>query len=379
MYKAFEDYYRDASIKHLILGEHQGYLISPPFSTDNCKDYSKIAVFEEKIRYIDLKIPPATSKINAMSTVNDSLWMIPYGIYDEFNAVIEIKDFNPTSHQINKKGKGQFYSSASNGKQACSFPLGYSETQFFIFIDNNGLQILDFPSGHTKCHMGVVYCNNRFWSMPRGDTPGYQDLVSYDGKNLKKHEVPVNPEITRKFTDAVVFDNKIFSLPFGETSGLTKIIEFDTETESFNTYGIDIPDFAKKFNTQILVGTTIIGLPYGDEKTYDSNFGITFDVLTKKVSSFKIKESYGGKYRYRSAISFKNHAVFFPTGTVNLPIYKITPQGGISIDKIINDILFGRPVIYKDHICCIGYQIDTKKHFLYTFDENLKILEKKLI
>ena len=28
--------------------------------------------------------------------------------------------------------------------------------------------------------MGTVYCNGKYWSMPRGDVAGYNNLVSFD-------------------------------------------------------------------------------------------------------------------------------------------------------------------------------------------------------
>ena len=77
MYKAFEDFYREAKIKHLLLAEHEGKLISPPFATELCKDYSKVAVFGDSVSYIYLDFRPVTSKINATARVNGSTWLLP--------------------------------------------------------------------------------------------------------------------------------------------------------------------------------------------------------------------------------------------------------------------------------------------------------------
>ena len=42
MYKAFQDFYKEQSIKHMLLVEHNNELLSPPFATEKCKDYSKV-------------------------------------------------------------------------------------------------------------------------------------------------------------------------------------------------------------------------------------------------------------------------------------------------------------------------------------------------
>jgi len=46
-YKSFEDYYREAEIKHLVLFKHGNYLISPPFCTDKCKEYSRVLIYKD--------------------------------------------------------------------------------------------------------------------------------------------------------------------------------------------------------------------------------------------------------------------------------------------------------------------------------------------
>ena len=75
-YKAFEDFYRETKIRHLLLEKHNDVLISPPFATERCRDYSSIAVYDGKnyLSYVDLNLPDATSKVNAVARVNDTSW-----------------------------------------------------------------------------------------------------------------------------------------------------------------------------------------------------------------------------------------------------------------------------------------------------------------
>ena len=84
MYKAFEDYYKDESIKHLVLHDWNGTLISPPFATEKCRDYSSLMFLEKgQMHYMNLDLPEATSKTNALANVGESLWIVPYAIYDK--------------------------------------------------------------------------------------------------------------------------------------------------------------------------------------------------------------------------------------------------------------------------------------------------------
>jgi hypothetical protein len=374
-YKAFQDFYHEANIKHLLLEKHNDVLISPPFSTEKCRDYSKIAVYDKKVFYIDLDLPPATSKTNAVAQIKDSSWFIPYGIWDQFNVVVELKDLTPNYHTIKNPGKGQFYSVASNGQSACSFPLGYQDTAYLIHIDQKGLNTVTFDTeNNSKLHMGTVYCNNKFWSMPRGDNAGYNSLASFDGNTIKKYSVPVPANITRKFTDAIVLNNKLYSLPYGETAGLTAVVEFDTDTERFNLYPLNVLDFAKKYNSQVLLDNIIIGLPYGDEHSSDSNWGIQFNTETKQSTSFDINLKYGGKYRYRCGIAYKGRAVFLPSGTPSCPIISIGLDQTI-IHKHYKNKMFGRPMIFKDCMYCMTYDMNTHKNIIIRIDEQLNCEE----
>jgi hypothetical protein len=367
-YKLFQNWYHEADIKHLLLYVHNGNLISPPFATKKCEDYNKIMKFDGCISYIDTDLEPGTSKTSAVITVGGSSWFIPYGIYDELNTVLQLKDDVPIHHKIKGLGKGQFYSAASNGTEGFSFPLGYDNTQYGIYIKDDNVSLIPFEHSVTKAHMGTVYCNGRFWSMPRGDEPGYTQLVSFDGNKIEKYNVPVNPNITRKFTDIVVVGNTLYSLPFGEQLGLTSAVEFNTDTLEMKLHDLNIPDFAKKYNSMILCSNVIIGLPYGDEKADNSNWGIVFNTDTKESKSIDIKIGTGGKYRYRAGIEFNGHAWFFPVGTPNCPVIVINIDGEIVYQHKFNDIMFGRPVVYQNKIAVLTYNIETTEQRLMMFD-----------
>lgn len=370
-YKAFQDWYREGNIKHLILQEYNGSLISPPFATERCKEYNKIMKYNGEVSYIDTTLTPAVSKTNSVVEVNDSLYFIPYGIYEQdYNTILQLKNDEITYHQVEAKGKGQFYSGASNGTEAFSFPLGYSETQY-------GLHITDKPrlvpfSSVEKAHMGTVYCNGKFYSMPRGDNPGYNNLVSFDGKEFKYYHIPVDANVSRKYTDIIVFDSILYSLPYGEQRGLTEVVEFNTDTEEITLHKLNVPDYAKKFNSMVKLGTKIIGMPYGDEYCSDSNYGIVFDTVTKQSTSFDIGVYHGGKYRYRCGIAYKDYAVFFPTGTPQCPVFVIDEYGNKV--KILNchSYMFGRPVIYRDKIHVLAYHITEETQHIFVFDEFFK-------
>lgn len=375
MYKAFEDHYRELNIKHLLLAEHDGELISPPFATELCKDYSKVAVFGDSVSYIDLDLPPVTSKINATARVNDSTWLIPYGYWDEFRTVVELKGTTPIYHTLDKGGMGQFYGCDSNGTTACSFPLGTSNTSFLLYIDEKGLHTQDFDAEMRKSHMGTAYCNGRYWSMPRGDFRNYNVLVSYDGKDIEKYPIPVDHTLSRKFTDLIPVGNTLYSLPYGETAGLTQVVEFNTEYNSVSTHELNVPDFAKKYNAQVLVDETIIGVPYGDADDFESKYGVVFDTVTKQSRPFDIEIGYGGKYRFKCGIAYKGRAIFLPSGTPGLPIISVATDGTFHATKTDNSKLFGRPIIYKEKLYTLVFNTIDNTHSLVTIDEWLRINE----
>lgn len=373
-YKAFQDWYHEAEIRHLLICEYQGNIVSPPFATEVCKDYSKVLVWNQNEHYyIDLNLPPVTSKTNAFLEANGSLWFIPYGIYDDFNTVVELQGKTIKYHNIERKGKGQFYSAATDGDNIFSFPLGYEQTSYGIYIENGIVKSVDFDrQEHVKLHMGCVYANGRFWSMPRGDTEGYVSLVSFDGLNFENFSIPnIDSTVTRKYTDLIAVDKILYSLPFGETSGLNDIVEFDTELKTFTLHKIKGPDFAKKYNAAVLVEDKIIGLPYGDEYCQDSNLGIVFDIVNKQIKQFDIGISHGGKYRYRSGIEYKGHAYFFPAGTPSCPIMKISTNGTIEGVLQLENTMVGRPIIYSDKMYAMCYNTVSKDQFIISVDEHL--------
>lgn len=370
-YKAFQDFYLEESIKHLVLHEHKGTLISPPFATEQCKDYSKVLCFKDGRQWtIDLDLPPATSKFNGIVTIDDSVWFIPYGIWDDFNVTVQLKNFQPIYHKIDMPGKGQFYSAATNGTTAFSFPLGYEDTSYGLYIEKESVKLIPFDrQDHIKLHMGTVYCNSRYWSAPRSDTPGYVNFMSFDGKELINFPISVkNPQVTRKYSDIIVKENMLYSLPFGETSGITEVIEFDTETNQYRLYDLDIPDFAKKFNVGVLVDDVIIALPYGDEYTEDSNLGLLYNTTTHEYKTFDTGLSWGGKYRFRSGISHNGCAVFLPSGTPSCPIFVIDKQGNIIKKEMRDRYILGRPVVYNDSVMTMSYDMQTKEQELIKID-----------
>lgn len=368
-YKEFQDHYKETKIKHLLLAEYQGKLLSPPFATDLCKSYSDVWLDG---KYMNLDLPPSTSKTNAVAVLGDSAWFIPYGIYDDLNIVTEMKPGAIIKHKLPFTGKGQFYSVAINYEwnSAFSFPLGYEGTNNAIYINNGKLSIHPLPHKGKKLHMGTVFCNGRYWSMPRGDQPGYTSLLSFDGKQFTSYELEVDPNITRKYSDIIVKGNTLYSLPFGETKGLNTIVEFDTDTNKATYHEIKGVDFAKKYNGGVLVGDNIVALPYGTEHG-ESNWGLVFNTVTKQSKQFDIGITHGGKYRYRCGIEYKGYAYFIPSGTPSCPIFKISKDGD-ELDSIyFGNTLFGRPIIFDDKLCVIGYDTISSEHHLYSIKEDL--------
>ena len=374
-YKAFQDYYKSAEIRHFILHSHQGKLVSPPFCTDNNKEYNQYAILDgNNVSYIELDLPPATSKTNAICSIGEDVWFVPYGIWDSFPYVVQIAKDGPVYHKLDSKGEGQFYSIATNGSDAFSFPLGYKETNFCIHIKDNKVNTLPIPDEGQKLHMGTVFCNGSYWSLPRSEHPGYSRLYEFDSKDLNYYELPISytsTQITRKYTDIIVKGNTLYGLPFGETKGLNTIIEFNTDTKSFNTYDVNF-DFAKKYNWGVLVGDHIVALPYGDEHFNDSNLGLIFNTVTKEINTFEINYSFGGKYRYRSGIARKAKALFLPAGTLECPIIEVDVNGTYK-EKRYDNLLFSRPVEHNSQIYTIVYNVITKENTVVKVLDNLEI------
>jgi hypothetical protein len=372
-YKAFEDFYREAEINHLVLHRHDDYLVSPPFCTDKCKDYNRFMFYKDgKFEFLELDLPAATSKFNGICSIGDSIWTIPYGLFDDFHTILQIKNKQPIYHIIDKPGKGQFYSLASDGTQAFSFPLGYEDTAFAIHINNNRIVLHDFDTqGHKKMHMGTVYCNGRYWSPPRGDTEGYVNIVSFDGSDIVTYPVKFDHNhILRKYTDFIVRGNILYALPFGQNGYLNQVLIFDTDTNEYQLQQIDISVFFKKFNCGVLVDNTIIALPYGDKAHRNSNHGLVYNCDTGESKTFNLGEelNFGGKYRFRSGIAFESNAVFFPSGSPAIPLVVLDKEGNIIHSRYYRDYVLGRPLEYQGRVWTIAYEIETKKQFLFALD-----------
>jgi hypothetical protein len=377
-YKAFQDWYTEAEIKHLILEKYKHDLVSPPFATDLCKDYSTFKVINKK-RNIELDLPEVTSKTNVCQVIKNDIWLIPYGIWDECKRVVQLRNYKPKYYDLDLDGTGQFYSLATNGETGFSFPLGYEGTNVALHI-NNGVEIINMPVQGKKLHMGTVYCNGSYWSMPRGDEPGYNLLLEFDGEKINSYPiVGIDNSITRKYSDIIVVDNKLYALPFGETAGLNEVVEFDTETKEMKLYKTQCKDFAKKYNCGVLIHDKIIAVPYGEDYNDDSNWGLIFDTTTKQSTNFDIGLKFGGKYRFRSGIRYNTHAVFMPAGTPSCPILKINVHGTVVKELYLKEYLLGRPIIHNHILKVIGYEIETKEHYILSMDEDLNIINKELI
>jgi len=375
-YKEFEDFYREATIKHLALFEHDGFLISPPFCTETCKDYSKVMVYKNKeIKFIDVDTPPATSKYNSMAAIEDSLFFIPYGIWDNFNTVLELRNFEPAYHEISSSASGQFYNLASDGKTAFSAPLGYDNVNFCIFIKNGKVTQVPVNTSDLKCHMGTVFLNGMYYSPPRGECVHYNKILKFNPEleEITQLEVPGLPKAKRKYSDFIAVKNKLYALPFGHLESLSDILVLDTDTDQIELINLDIPAFLKKYNTGVLVGEKIIALPYGHKEELSSNLGLVFDTETHDYFTFDIGSTFGGKYRFRSGVEFNGCALYLPTGSPNAEIMSVNTEGKIVFRTIMKDYVLGRPVIYYDKVCTMAYNINSKDHYLFSLDKNFTI------
>lgn len=376
-YKSFEDYYHESMIKHILLYEYNGKLISPPFCTDNCKEYSRILVIDNsEVSFIDIDTPPATSKYNSMVTIGNSVYFAPYGIYDNFNLVLELRDNVPYYHTIDSSGKGQFYNMATDGETAFSSPLGYEAISFGLFINNGIIKQIMIPENHVvKRHMGTVYCNGNYYSPPRGESLDYNTILKFNPVTEEVTMIAVSdlPLSKRKYTDFIVVGKKLFALPFGRERELRHMLVLDTETDSTELVELtNIPHFMKKYNTGVLIDDTIIAMPYGHKDDGDANFGLIINTNTYEHSVFDIKHDFGGKYRFRSGIAHKGNAVFLPAGSPNVPIIVIDKKGNIKYNNMFNEYIIGRPIVYKDIIYSLAYHIVTGTHYLFTMDNDFK-------
>ena len=372
-YKAFEDYYKEAEIKHLVLFEHNGYLISPPFCTDKCKDYSKVMVYKDgAVTYIDIDTPPATSKYNSMAVVDGRLFFAPYGIWDNFNTVLELKNWEPVYHTIDSSGKGQFYNMASDGTSAFAAPLGYDPVSFGVFIKNGQVKQIPIPeSTALKRHMGCVLANGSYYSPPRGETLDYDTILKFNPTTEEVTLIKVGslPLSKRKYSDFIPVGNKLFALPFGREQELHHMLVLDTTTDTTELIELSVPPFMKKYNVGVLLDDIIIAVPYGHKDDGDANYGLVFNTTTYEHSTFNIEQSFGGKYRFRCGIAYNDVALFFPTGTPNADIVAIDKTGNIVFRKSLPEYILGRPIAYNDLVYTLAYHVVTHAHYLLAIDK----------
>jgi hypothetical protein len=373
-YTSFEDFYKEAKIHHLVIWEDNGALISPPFCTDKCKDYSKVMILKDKLEFIDVDTPLATSKFNAMARINDSLWFVPYGIWDQFNVVLEIKNNKPITHYINSSSKGQFYNLASNGTSAFSAPLGYDTVSFALFIKNGIIKQIPMPdNSELKKHMGVIFHNGHYWSPPRGEGYDYNQILKFnpDTEKLSFIEADI-PKSRRKYSDFIIAGDKLFALPLGRDFELKHMLIIDTLTDVVELVDLNVPKFVKKYNAGVLLEDTIVAMPYGHKDDKENNFGLLFNTKTYEHSNFNVGQEFGGKYRFRSGVEFNNLAVFFPTGSPNVEIIAVDIIGNIIWKKLFKEYIFGRPIVYNNKATTIAYHIETKKHYIFSLKSNFE-------
>ena len=164
----------------------------------------------------------------------------------------------------------------------------------------------------------------------------------------------------------------MFALPFGQNGHLDEVLVFDTDTLTYKFDQLDIPVFFKKFNCGVLIEDTIIALPYGDKSQTNSNYGLVYNCDTGSSKHFNFGDDlgFGGKYRFRCCLAFNDLAVFFPTGTPNVPLLALDKDGNVIFKKYFTEFVLGRPVTFQNKIWNIAYHIETKKHFLISIDGN---------
>ena len=375
-YKSFEDYYREAEIKHLVLFKHNNYLISPPFCTDKCKDYSRVLIYKDGgVAWFHVDTPPATSKYNSMISIGNSAFFAPYGIWDEFNTVLELDTQGPgkaTYHTLDSTAKGQFYNMASDGKTAFSAPLGYEEVSFGLFIKDGKVKQIPFPvTGELKKHMGTVWANGYYWSAPRGESYDYNQILKFNPDTEELTFITVDlPQARRKYSDFIVAGNKLFALPLGRDIELYQMMVVDTTTDSVELVDLNVPTFVKKYNAGVLLDNVIVALPYGHKDNGDANHGLVFNTDTYEHSTFDIDLSFGGKYRFRSGIEYNGVAIFLPTGTPNADIIVVDKTGTILFRKSLPEYILGRPLVDNGIVYTVAYNVLTKKHSILTIDSN---------
>ena len=375
-YKSFEDYYREAEIKHLVLFKHGNYLISPSFCTDKCKEYSRVLIYKDGgVVWFDVDTPPATSKYNSMISIGSSAFFAPYGIWDEFNTVLELDVCGAgkaTYHTLDSTAKGQFYNMASDGTTAFSAPLGYEEVSFGLFIKDGKIKQIPFPvTSELKKHMGTVWSNGYYWSAPRGESYDYNQILKFNPDTEELSFITANlPKTRRKYSDFIVAGNKLFALPLGRDIELRQMLVVDTTTDNIELVDLNVPTFVKKYNAGVLLDNVIVALPYGHKDNGDANYGLVFNIDTYEHSVFDIGLTFGGKYRFRSGIEYNGVAIFLPTGTPNADIIVVDKTGTILFRKSLPEYILGRPLVHNGLVYTLAYNVLTKQHSILTIDSS---------
>jgi hypothetical protein len=303
-----------------------------------------------------------------MARIDDSLWFVPYGIWDQFNVIVEIKNDVPITHYINSSSKGQFYNLASNGTSAFSAPLGYDTVSFALFIKNGKIKQIPMPdNGELKKHMGVVFHNGNYWSPPRGEGYDYNQILKFNPDTEELNFIEANlPKSRRKYSDFIISGDKLFALPLGRDVELNPKLIIDTKTDSVELIELNVTRFVKKYNAGVLLQDTIVAMPYGHKDDKENNYGLLFNTKTYEHSTFDIGQEFGGKYRFRSGVEFNNLAVFFPTGSPNVEIIAIDINGIIVWKKLFSEYVFGRPIVHNNKVITLAYHIETKEHYLFS-------------
>lgn len=375
-YTSFEYHYQHSTIKHLVLFKHNDILYSPPFCTELCKDYSRVLKIDKDITFIDVDTPPATSKYNSMVSLNDSIFFAPYGIYDNFNTILELNNDVPHYYNIDSRGKGQFYNMATDNVTAFASPLGYEPISFGLFISEKNVKQIYIPESiELKRHMGTVYCNGYYYSPPRGESYDYNKILRFNPLTEQIDFITVNdlPKARRKYTDFIVHNNKLFALPLGRDIELKHMLVYDTLTETTELVELNVPDYVKKYNCGVVNQNNIIALPYGHKQDGDSNYGLCFDTTTYQHKIFDIGYDFGGKYRFRSGCNYNDKTVFLPAGSVNAPVIVLDVMGNILFNKVYDEYIIGRPIIHNDIVHSLAYHLSSKTHYLFTMDNEYKI------
>ena len=338
--------YLDPNYLDPIVCQYKNDLVSLLFTTDN----SNFKVLN-KNRNIALD---TINKINVCKVVKHDIWLVTP------ESVVQVRNYKPKYYNIDTDSS-QYYSLASNGETAFGFG-----SKFAICLNNN-VEFIEMPTQGTKLHIGTVYCNGSYWSMPSGKEAGYNSIVEFDGEQINNYPInQINNTISSKYSDITVVGNILYALPFGETAGLNEVVEFNTETKEIKVYKTQCKDFAKKYSCSVLIGDKIIAVPYGEDN--NCNWGLIFDTKTKQSINFGV--NFRG-YQFRSGIRFNTHAVFFPLETPDCPILKINVNGAVVKEVYLKDYLLGRPIMHNHSLKVIGYHTSTETYHLLEFNEEL--------